>query len=363
MDEHGIRLADVTKRFDGATAVRDVSLTVDPDELLVLVGPSGCGKTTVLRLIAGLESPTDGDVFIDGERVTDVPARKRDVALVFQDFALFPHMNVRENLSFNLRMQGYDDVDARVERVADLLGIVDLLERGVGDLSGGQQQRVALGRAIATEPRAFLLDEPLANLDEQLRERMQTEIARLQDRIGTTTVHVTHNQAEAMTMGDRIAVMEAGEIQQIGTPEAVYGRPANLFVARFIGSPTMNLLRGTPHPGAGEVGLDGVDVRLPAPLETDDAVYVGIRPEAIDVRTDGPGDVAADRLSAAVGYVEFRGSDRFLYVQPLALPELVVRTAGNGRVDEGTAVSLGFPRDALHFFDAESGERLSPTGD
>lgn len=367
MTAGGIRLDGVTKHFGDTVAVRDVSLTVEQGELVVLVGPSGCGKTTLLRLIAGLETPTHGDVYIDGERITDVPARHRDIALVFQDDALFPHLDVRENLGFNLRMQGYSDIDDRVSEVAELLDVGALLDRDVDELSGGQRQRVALGRAIVSEPQAFLLDEPLANLDARLRERMQTEIARLQDRIGITTVHVTHDQGEAMTMGDRIAVLDDGAIQQVGPPETVYAEPATLFAARFVGSPAMNLLPGTYHPEreAITVGVDGDTgaLAIPVGLVDDDVqdVHVGIRPEAVVVGEPAGKNAHAppSGVAATVAYSEFRGADRYLYLQVDDLPELVARVDAGTDLADGAAVRLGFPPDRLHVFGAESGTRLS----
>jgi len=359
-----IRLEDTTKRFGDVLAVDGIDIEIRDGELLVLVGPSGCGKTTLLRTIAGLETPSEGEVYIGDRRVTPVPARKRDVALVFQNFALFPHMSVRENVSFNLRMQGgYDRIDERVEDAAEMLGIAELLDRNVNELSGGQKQRVALGRAIVTEPEAFLLDEPLANLDAKLRDRMQTEIARLQDRLGITTVHVTHNQREAMTMGDRVAVLNDGKLQQIGRPEDVYTRPANLFVARFVGSPTMNLVEGSVTQD-GAVALDGDEetgVAVSAGIPADyGRVTVGVRPERVGVAAsveDGP-----RWLTSEIAFVEFHGADKFVYLQPAGLSEIVARVEADADLRQGQRVSVTFDPDHVHVFDPESGDRIESDG-
>ncbi|MFC7078056.1 ABC transporter ATP-binding protein [Haloarcula halophila] len=360
-----IRLDNVTKEFSDVTAVDDVDFEIEDSELLVLVGPSGCGKTTLLRTITGLETPTEGDVYIDENRVTDIPARKRDVALVFQNFALFPHMSVFENISFNLRMQGdLDDgeIEARVEDIAEMLDIDDLLQRDISELSGGQKQRVSLGRAIVTNPAAFMLDEPLANLDANLRDQMETEIVRLQKRLGITTVHVTHNQSEAMTMGDRIAVMNDGEIQQLGSPETVFYEPANLFVARFIGSPTMNLVNATVGDDRVRVGGFG-DATLSVPVETDivgdRSVVLGVRPEHVAVRQDDPG--GGEWLSMEVAFEEFHGANRYLFFDPPGIEEFVAQVDSSENVGTGDRVSVRPVPDQVHLFDPASGERIDET--
>lgn len=357
-----IKLDHVTKRFGDVTAVNDVGFEIRDGELLVLVGPSGCGKTTLLRTIAGLEQPTEGDVYIGDHRVTDVPARKRDVALVFQNFALFPHMSVRENMSFNLRMQGQlsgDDIDDRVVEIAEMLDIEELLNRAISELSGGQKQRVSLGRAIVTNPAAFMLDEPLANLDANLRDQMETEIVRLQKRLGITTVHVTHNQSEAMTMGDRIAVMNAGEIQQIGEPETVFYEPANRFIAEFIGSPTMNLIDASYEATEG-ISVDGDAGRLmtiPVTLSSPRSdVIVGCRPEHVTVR---PGRVDGDEwLTGEIAFTEFHGASKYLFMEPPGLDELVIHVDSSADYDQGDVVSVAFRPDEVHVFDPESGLRI-----
>ena len=358
-----VRLSNVTKRYGEVTAVDGVDLKVADGELLVLVGPSGCGKTTLLRTIAGLEAPDEGEVYFDGQRATDVPARKRDVGLVFQDYALFPNMDVRENLGFNLRMRGGADageVDDAVREVADLLDVEELLDRRVDALSGGQKQRVALGRAIAGEPTAFLLDEPFANLDASLRDRLRTEIARIQDDLGVTTIHVTHDQHEAMTMGDRIAVMADGRIQQVGTPEAIYAEPANLFVARFVGSPTMTLLdaRFDQESGTIDVG-DGLEAHsLPTPAglaggELPPDLVAGIRPEHVEI-----GDPGSYPLVAEVRHVEFAGADAYVYLEPRGSATVVARVVGDDRPEVGEVVGVRFDPNRMHLFDPESGDRI-----
>ncbi|HWP34681.1 MAG TPA: sn-glycerol-3-phosphate ABC transporter ATP-binding protein UgpC, partial [Thermodesulfobacteriota bacterium] len=263
-----VALRGVTKRFGSVVAVRDFSLEVRDREFVVLVGPSGCGKSTVLRLVAGLESPTEGEIAIGGRRVNDVPPKDRNVAMVFQNYALYPHMDVHGNLAFGLKLRGLPrrEIDARVRQAAEILGIADLLARRPAELSGGQRQRVALGRAIVRDPAVFLFDEPLSNLDAQLRVQMRTELVKLHQRLSATMLYVTHDQVEAMTMGDRIVVMRAGAIEQVGEPLAVYERPANTFVAGFIGSPAMNLLPARLVPGAGGVVADlGDGLALPLP--------------------------------------------------------------------------------------------------
>ncbi len=355
-----ILLDGVTKRFGETAAVSDVSLTVRSGELLAVVGPSGCGKTTLLRLIAGLDRPDEGDVDIGAERVTDRPARERDVGMVFEDFALFPHMTVRENVSFNLRMRGdYDDVDERVRRTTELLEISDLVDRSIDGLSGGQKQRVALGRAIASEPRAFLLDEPLANLDANLREGMQTELLQLQRELDVTTVYVTHDQTEALTLGDRVAVMHDGRVEQVGTPETVYGRPATMFVAQFVGRPTMNCFEG--HYDADREAVQVTErFAVPATLDVADGanVVVGVRPEHLRI---DPADGADDSLPLCTGEVslsKFQGAERIVYLDAASLPEITCRLQDSGPDEGETATVAVSPRD-VHLFDPVSGDRFA----
>ncbi|MES2123255.1 MAG: sn-glycerol-3-phosphate ABC transporter ATP-binding protein UgpC [Gemmatimonadota bacterium] len=341
-------------------AVHDVTLDVDEGEFLVLVGPSGCGKTTTLRMVAGLESVTSGVIRIGDRVVNDVPARDRDIAMVFQNYALYPHMTVRENLAFalKLRKQSTDQIEARVQEVAALLGIGELLARKPKQLSGGQRQRVALGRAIVRQPEVFLFDEPLSNLDAKLRVQMRRELAALRRRLGTTTLYVTHDQVEAMTLGDRIVVMHAGRVQQVGSPLDIYDRPANLFVAGFLGSPPMNQLSGrlVRDDGVRFVSADGsLSMAIPydqLPQQMPDApVVLGIRPEAIRAHPGEPG------FSAVVEAVE-----------PLGYESLVSVTVGGNpmtlRVDAGVSpalesvLSCSVLPGGLHWFDAEDGRRL-----
>ena len=355
-----INLEDVTKRFGDVTAVEDVDLTIQDGELLVLVGPSGCGKTTLLRTITGLEHPTEGKVFVDGDDVTDIPARKRDIALVFQNFALFPHMSVEENISFNLRMQGdldADEIEERVVDIAEMLGIGELLDRDISELSGGQKQRVSLGRAIVTNPAAFMLDEPLANLDANLRDQMETEIVRLQKQLGITTIHVTHNQSEAMTMGDRIAVMNDGELQQLGPPEEVFYEPANLFVAKFIGSPNMNLFDATVDAdGVHLLGDSGPGLAVPIDLPRADSIVLGCRPEHVVVeRDDRSGDGWA---SLEIAFTEFHGANKYLFFDVGQATELIARVDSDEPFEAGETVSVSFEPEQVHAFDPGTGERI-----
>jgi len=286
-----IEFKNVTKRFGKVVAVNDLSFKIRDKEFMVLLGPSGCGKSTVLRLIAGLEKPTQGEIYIDGELINDVPPWERNVAMVFQSYALYPHMTVRENIAFPLRIkkEPRQEIEKRVREVARLLGIEDLLDRRPRELSGGQMQRVALGRAIIRNPRCFLMDEPLSNLDAKLRIYMRAELKRLQRELGITTVYVTHDQAEAMTMGHRVLVLKDGVLQQVGTPEDVYFRPANEFVAGFIGSPPMNLIECRFQPREGKLVTNSFKYTLPKSLATKlrklkvSEVTLGVRPEDISL--------------------------------------------------------------------------------
>ncbi|HEY5564340.1 MAG TPA: sn-glycerol-3-phosphate ABC transporter ATP-binding protein UgpC, partial [Rhodothermia bacterium] len=300
----------VTKRFGSVTAVDDLTLEIHDREFLVLVGPSGCGKSTVIRLLAGLEDLTEGNVYIDDLRVNDLPAKDRDIAMVFQSYALYPHMSVFDNMAFGLRMRGTpkDEIRRRVTEAADILDIEDLLKRKPAQLSGGQRQRVALGRAIVREPRVFLFDEPLSNLDAKLRVQTRTELSKLHERLGTTFIYVTHDQVEAMTMATRLAVLKDGILQQVGTPEDVYFRPDNVFVAGFIGSPSMNFFNGRLTGTADEMLLDlmGFQIRLPAerarriaPLAGTE-IICGIRPEDIHDRAFLPSNVRTQGIDGRV---------------------------------------------------------------
>jgi ABC-type sugar transport system ATPase subunit len=328
----------VSKRFGEVEAVRELTLDVADGELLVVVGPSGSGKTTALRMLAGLESVEAGEIRI-GERVVNrIAPRERDIAMVFQDYALYPQMRVYDNLAFGLRRRGTPrpEVAERVRRAAEMLGLEPLLDRRPRELSGGQQQRVALGRALVRDPQVFLMDEPLSNLDAQLRAQTRGDIKRLQQEIGTTTVYVTHDQVEAMTMGDRIAVMNDGRLEQVGTPEEVYDRPANRFVAGFIGSPAMSFARAAELPG----------------VPVDD-VLVGVRPEHARPWADEAGLIGP--LEGVVEYAEALGRETFLGVRRDGGPRLVVCVDGRSGAQPGDRVTYGLVPAGLRFFDPQSG--------
>jgi multiple sugar transport system ATP-binding protein len=329
---------NVSKVFDSTPAVRDFSLDIGDGEFIVLVGPSGCGKSTALRMLAGLERTTEGRIMIGDRVVNNVAPASRDVAMVFQSYALYPHMSVYDNLAFGLRNKGVPkrEIDDRVRRAGEILQMGDLLKRKPKQLSGGQRQRVALGRAIVREPKAFLMDEPLSNLDAKLRVETRAEILKLQQRLGTTTIYVTHDQVEAMTMGDRIAVMSAGLLQQVGTPEELYTNPRNVFVAGFIGSPAMNL--------------------VPAPLVDagGEGRIAGFRPEHVRVARGG-GD--GYRFDARVEVVEYLGDELLVHLVRKDTP-LLAKMPVEERVAHGEDVQLTVPRDKLLLFDEGTTERV-----
>jgi multiple sugar transport system ATP-binding protein len=344
--------------------VLDLDLDVADGEFVVLVGPSGCGKSTSLRMLAGLEPVDEGAVYIDDKDVTATAPKDRDIAMVFQDYALYPHMTVGENMGFALRMakRPKSEIRARVAEAARILDLEALLDRRPGALSGGQRQRVAMGRAIVRNPRVFLMDEPLSNLDAKLRAQTRTEIAALQQRLATTTIYVTHDQVEAMTMGDRIAVMNEGQLQQIDDPRKVYARPSNVFVARFIGSPAMNVCMGTLTDSG--VALNEYEIPLSretrAAAGSAETVMVGFRPESVDVA-----GVGEDGIDAMVNLVEELGADAFLFAE---LPhrddvvhgaDLVARVDTRHIPERGQRVRLRVRPDEVHVFSAETGERLS----
>jgi multiple sugar transport system ATP-binding protein len=372
-----IVLEHVTKRFaGGVTAVDDVSLTIAAGEFLVLVGPSGCGKSTLLRMVAGLEDVTEGAISIDGRDVTELPPRSRDIAMVFQTYALYPHMSVRENLGYGLKVRGTSktEVRRRVDEVATLLGLEDMLDRRPAALSGGQRQRVAMGRAIVREPKAFLMDEPLSNLDAKLRVSMCGQLSALHGRLRTTTVYVTHDQVEAMTLGHRVAVMRDGRILQVDTPQRLYGEPLNLFVAAFIGSPAMNLVEADVADGT--VAFGGYRIPADAP-PAGERLIVGIRPEAFE--DAALADPALPTLDVEVRVVEDLGPDAHVIFEVDAPPVDVteVREAAGdddtlvatnralftARVDPqtkarvGDTLRLAVDPAAFHYFDPASGLR------
>jgi multiple sugar transport system ATP-binding protein len=340
-----VRLEGVTKTYpNGHVAAKGLDLEIRDGEFMVLVGPSGCGKSTALRMIAGLETPTGGRITIGDRDVTSLPPQDRDIAMVFQTYALYPHMTVRENLAFGLRMRGTaaDAIDLRVKEAARALGLESVLYRRPAQLSGGQRQRVALGRAIVREPKVFLFDEPLSNLDAKLRVETRAELARLHRRLGATVVYVTHDQEEAMTLGWRVAVMRDGFLQQVAPPMELYRHPANRFVAEFVGSPGMNFL-----PGETVAGL--------AP-ERDPSSTLGVRPHDLAIVPAGTGDV-----DAWVDVVEPRGSELLVYLRLGATgdgAELRVVAPPEPAVEEERVVGVRFDRARLHWFDVDSGRRL-----
>jgi ABC-type sugar transport system ATPase subunit len=366
----GVSLEQVTKVFPGdSVAVDELSLDIADGEFMILVGSSGCGKTTALRMIAGLEKPSAGTIRIGERVVNEISARDRDIAMVFQNYALYPHMSVYKNLAYPLRQQRVrkGEIERRVQEIAQMLGLEELMTRRPGQLSGGQRQRVAMGRALVREPAVFLLDEPLSNLDAKLRVQMRAGLKRLHGRLGVTTVYVTHDQVEAMTLGDRIAVLSDGRLQQLGPPQEVYDRPANVFVAGFIGSPPMNLLRGTARGGRVTAG-EFVVKRSGIP---DGDVIVGLRPEALRPAVDGMpsldfrvdvveplgdelivhGSLAAELLTAAADEL----AEGSLAPGNGAAVEAVARLDPRVRPAEGSVIRLGVEAADVHVFDARTG--------
>jgi multiple sugar transport system ATP-binding protein len=400
-----IVLDDVWKVYgDGTEAVRTLNLDIADGEFMVLVGPSGCGKTTALRMVAGLEGISKGELRIGGRVVNDVPPKERDIAMVFQNYALYPHMTVYDNMAFGLKLQKVpkSEIDARVREAAGILGLGELLNRKPKALSGGQRQRVAMGRAIVRKPQAFLMDEPLSNLDAKLRVQMRSEIARIQSDLGVTTIYVTHDQIEAMTMGDRVAVIRKGELQQVDTPQTLYEHPNNLFVAGFIGSPAMNLVDGQVEADGDQLVVKLAEFRLPVPPEVVAArprlrnyvgrtVVVGLRPEDMEdasLVADAP---AERRIKATVDLTEALGSDVVIHFRIAASPALtddakelasdvgqealekvtleaaggettiVARLNPRTRANKGEEIELVVDTSRLHFFDPEDGSAVYGT--
>ncbi len=343
-----IELKRIEKWFGELQVIKGIDLDIEDGEFVIFVGPSGCGKSTLLRLISGLEESSRGVIEIDGKDVTALPPSGRGLSMVFQSYALYPHMSVRENVGFGLKTAGEpkSEIDRKVNAAADVLKLGDYLDRRPKALSGGQRQRVAIGRAIVREPSAFLFDEPLSNLDAALRVEMRFEIARLHKSLGTTMIYVTHDQVEAMTLADKIVVLQAGQIEQVGSPRALYERPDNLFVAQFIGSPKMNILPcsiegdrfslkghgGGHYPHAGVAGTP---------------VKLGIRPEHMHVVASGEG-----HCSGTVEVAEYLGADTYLYVALDGLDRVLVRISGSDTVEEGAQIGLMFDEGRMHFFDA-----------
>ena len=344
-----VTFTEVAKRYGDVSVIENLNLHIDDHELMVLVGPSGCGKSTALRMIAGLEDVSAGTVSIGGRVVNNLAPKDRDIAMVFQSYALYPHMSVRENLEFGLKMRGVakDETNRRVNSAAEILGITHVLDRKPKELSGGQRQRVAVGRAIVRQPAVFLFDEPLSNLDAKLRVQTRAEITKLQQSLGTTSVYVTHDQVEAMTMGHRITVMRDGKIQQVGTPREVYERPANAFVAQFIGTPPMNLLKATVEDS--QLRTSSFTLPLRTPLEPGRRVIIGIRPEHLTLGTDIP---------ATVDLVEPIGHESIVYATA-GTEKLVAIFSPHEAPRSGDTISLGVDATRIHLFDADSENAIS----
>lgn len=340
-----IVLDNLTKQYAGAAAIQGVSFTVPAGSFTVLLGPSGCGKSTTLRMIAGLDTPTSGTIRIGDRDVTQLPPAKRRISMVFQSYALFPHLSVRENILFGLkvRKEPKRDFDRRLQRVAGLLGLSHLLDRKPSQLSGGQQQRVALGRAVISEAPVCLMDEPLSNLDAQLRHEMRREIRALQQSLGITMVYVTHDQTEAMSMADQVVLLRGGQIEQHDTPDGLYARPASEFAARFIGTPPMNLINLAPQPGATVIAGTQGPVIANAPAG---AVKLGVRPEHIRIDADG--------IAATVESVEYFGADSIVVCRIGDTSGVAVRVGGHLRASAGESLRLSWPDGQQHFFAADS---------
>ncbi len=359
-----VEFKDVDKIYPGdVMAASDINLVVEDKELLVLVGPSGCGKSTVLRMVAGLEEATNGHIFFDGTDVTDLPPKERDIAMVFQNYALYPHMNVFDNMAFGLKLRKHpkDDIGNRVREAAEVLGIDQLLERKPKALSGGQRQRVALGRAIVRKPSVFLFDEPLSNLDAKMRVQMRTEIRKLNLDIQTTMIYVTHDQVEAMTLGDRLAVMDKGTIQQVGTPIDLYNKPVNRFVGSFIGSPAMNFVEGEISGGdAPEFKTSFATLPVPERFRSElkgRKLTLGIRPEDLYVSVSDETEGNIHHIDAVIDVTETLGNEMIFHVDAGG-QRLVVREDPDVRGSHGDKIRLSIDLDRIHFFDGNTGASL-----
>ena len=344
-----VQIADVRKAYGATQVIHGVDIDIEDGEFVILVGPSGCGKSTLLRMIAGLENISGGEIRIGPRVVNDVPPKERDIAMVFQNYALYPHMTVADNMAFSMKLRKApkEEIADRVGKAAAILGLEKLLDRYPRQLSGGQRQRVAMGRAIVRNPQVFLFDEPLSNLDAKLRVQMRVEIRRLQRQLGVTTVYVTHDQVEAMTMADRLVVMNGGEIEQVGTPIEIYRRPATRYVATFMGSPPMNILGAEAV--AGGVRIDGTVIPV-AGMTAGTAVEAGIRPEDLRIAEDG--------LPFRIAFVEELGATRLLH-GPLAGTDVAVQVPAGSTAQEGDTVRLAIDGTALHLFDPATGRRLA----
>lgn len=358
-----LRLENIQKKYGkDVLAVEDFNLHIQDKEFIVFVGPSGCGKSTTLRMIAGLEEISSGELYIDGMKVNNVPPKDRDIAMVFQNYALYPHLNVYDNIAFGLKLRKFSkkEIDQRVKNTAKILGLEEYLKRKPKALSGGQRQRVALGRAIVREAKVFLMDEPLSNLDAKLRVQMRTEILKLHQQLQTTTIYVTHDQTEAMTMATRIVVMKSGKIQQIGTPKEVYDHPNNVFVGSFIGSPPMNFLHGRFEDSRFFVD----DIQIEVPIEkrkllqdkgySKKEVILGFRPEDMQEEADSD-EKNSSKIKATVEVAELLGAETFLYSK-LKEQEFVARVKANTEMSSGATVNFVINMEKAHFFDTETEE-------
>ncbi len=364
----GLKLNHVWKRYGKVEAVKDFNLEIKDKEFIVFVGPSGCGKSTTLRMIAGLEEISEGEIWIGDKVVNDVAPKDRDIAMVFQNYALYPHMSVYENMAFGLKLRKFSksEIDKRVKEAARILGIENLLDRKPKALSGGQRQRVALGRAIVREPKVFLMDEPLSNLDAKLRVQMRAEILKLHDRLQTTFIYVTHDQTEAMTMATRIVVMKDGVVQQVGTPREVYEVPANIFVAGFIGSPAMNFIQGELKEVDSTLYFSTVGMKVAIPEGkakglrdlnlVGKEVILGIRPE--DIHDDELFlDSGVSKIKVKVDVAELTGSEKYLHLQ-VGKETIVARVDARSQAEMGDEIEIAFAPNHLHFFNKDSEERL-----
>jgi len=362
----GVTLKNIYKRYGSNEVVKDINLEIKDKEFLVLVGPSGCGKSTTLRMIAGLEEISDGDLLIEDEKINDKAPKDRDIAMVFQSYALYPHMTVYDNMAFGLKLRKFSkaEIEKRVHEAARILDIEHLLDRKPKALSGGQRQRVALGRAIVREPKVFLMDEPLSNLDAKLRVQMRTEISKLHKRLETTIIYVTHDQTEAMTMGDRIVVMKDGVIQQVDTPTELYNHPVNMFVAGFIGSPSMNFLSGKLEENGNSIVFNTSKVRFEVPegkaktlRENGYAgkkVYLGIRPEDIHDELVFLESSPNSQFTAVIDVAEHMGAEMFLYLSEVGNEAVTARVNARSQLTSGASVKLALDMNKIHVFDKET---------
>ena len=361
-----LRIKDLTKRYGNVKALGNFSLEIKSGEFMVLLGPSGCGKTTAIRCIAGLISPSSGQIYIDDELVNNLPPKNRDIAMVFQNYALYPHMSVYDNIAFPLKMRkkSRSYTEQKINEVANLLGMMDLLNRKPKELSGGQMQRVALGRALVREPKVFLMDEPLSNLDAKLRMYMRTEIKKLQKKVGITTLYITHDQIEAMSMADKVAVMNGGLLQQVGKPQEVYNQPANTFVAGFIGNPSMNFLECDLVKDITTVHFESnsISFTLPNPgirstsKSLPKRITIGMRPKEICILEDE--NLSDIKMKGEITFTEMLGDDSIIEVKTGSSLIRVANANSNPDLSVGRVITLGIPYSKVHFFDTDNGKRI-----